>query len=65
MRLEPRVFSLGKPEEKRMLLLIVESVEESRIIDDYLGSSIPTKVEGKVELSDGYGEHYIVLEKKC
>ena len=65
MRLEPRHFQKGRPGERKMLLLISESEEESQLIDEYLGKKIPTDVTGKVDLSDGYGEHYICLEKKC
>ncbi len=64
MHIEPRVFAKGRPEEERMLLLVVDTEEESCLIDQYLGDKIPTQVEGEIQLADGYGEHYIRLRQK-
>lgn len=49
---------------KKSFLIIPESEHESKIIDEYLGSGIPTQIEGKVDLADGYGQHYIAIWKK-
>lgn len=64
MKLEPREFLLDHRtgETRRMLALIAESEMESRLIDEFLGSQIPTPVVGEIRLADGYGEHYILLE---
>jgi hypothetical protein len=59
MRIESRT-TFGK----KSVILIPENEEESQIIDNYLGAEIPTQIEGEVDLSDGYGEHYIRLRKK-
>jgi hypothetical protein len=50
------------------LLLIATSEEESVMIDTAFGNKIGdvdviAVVTGTVQLSDGYGEHYIRLEK--
>jgi hypothetical protein len=63
VKLQARSF-LGK----RMLNLVVETEEESLMIDEYLGSKVQdssgyiSSVIGQVKLSDGYGQHYIALE---
>lgn len=62
MRIETRIFSRGLPGEKRLLILIPESEEESKIIDATLGDKVPVSIKGTVALADGYGEHYISLE---
>lgn len=58
MKVEPRFVS-----GKSMLIPTVESEEESMLIDDCLGNRIPFNIKGIVNLSDDYGEHYILLEK--
>lgn len=65
MKIETRRFRRGLLGEKKILLLIAETKEESQLIEECLGTEIPTAVVGEVRLSDGYGEHYIGLEKKC
>lgn len=42
------------------LVLIPENIEESRLIDK-VSAIIPSKVVGKIDLTDGYGPHYILL----
>lgn len=56
---------------KKSLLLIPESEEESKIIDEYLGSTIPGQIEGKVDLEDAdeptiknFLVHYVQIWKK-
>jgi hypothetical protein len=56
MRIEPRQFG-----EKKHLILVPQSEEESKIIDEFLGAQIPTDIVGEINLSDGYGPHYISL----
>lgn len=52
------------------LLLIPQNEEESLLIDSIFGDKVVdgdgliAHVEGQVRLSDGYGDHYIRLEKK-
>lgn len=64
MRIETRnTFGL------RALILIPESSEESLLIDSVVGANVGedgliANVEGQVRLADGYGEHYIRLERK-
>ena len=61
-RLETRTFG---PAEKpqTQLLIFPETEEESKIIDTTISDKLPATVVGQVILSDGYGEHYIRLEK--
>ena len=56
MRLEARCNN-----GKKSLLLLPECEAESAFIDKTLGATIPTMVGGRVELADGYGQHYIEL----
>ena len=66
MRLEKRV----KQEGKLKLILIPETREESKMIDEVLGNKVLdddgfiTEVEGEVRLSDSFGDHYITLSTK-
>lgn len=68
MRIEPRQFGNGG--SVKMLCLVAENENESRLLDRYLGSHVMNssgliaEVQGEVRLSDGYGEHYIRLERK-
>lgn len=63
-RLVSRNYS--HPTERNMLIIVPETEEESKAIDKVFGNQIPTNVEGHVELSDGYGQHYIALEpQRC
>jgi hypothetical protein len=68
MRLEPRQF--GHRGQIKMLCLVCENDQESRLVDRYLGKQVMNddgliaEVQGEVRLSDGYGDHYIRLEKK-
>jgi hypothetical protein len=57
-KLEPRTFKHTKH-----LLVLAETEQESKLIDEQLGSKIPTQIHGQVTLADGYGEHYIRLQK--
>lgn len=63
MQVEIRQF-----QDKKVLVLIPNS-EESLLIDEALGNKpfdddgTGPKVQGNVCLSDGYGQHYIRLEK--
>jgi hypothetical protein len=44
------------------LVLIAENESESAMIDETLGCcNLPIIIAGEVDLSDGYGEHYIRL----
>lgn len=56
---------LGNPDKPetltRTLLIMPENEEESKVIDETLSSTIPSFVYGKVDLADGYGEHYLAL----
>lgn len=63
MKIETRCFQAGLPGERRLLLLLPENNEESVLIDEFLGKKVPVEVAGFVDVSDGYGEHYIRLEK--
>ena len=45
------------------IILIPETDAESRAIDLLGEGKIPTAVKGKIDLSDGYGEHYIILRE--
>lgn len=56
MKLESR-HTHGKPS----LVLIPETLEESRLIDACLGDKLPAIIQGMVKLADGYGQHYIAL----
>lgn len=47
----------------RMLLVVAENKEESKLMDFVFGSQIPTRVCGEMTLADGYCEHYIALQK--
>ncbi len=74
MRVEMRAFPVPDHEDKRMkrrvLVLISENEAESKMIDAVLGDKDFDEdgkgpaCAGNVCLSDGYGEHYIRLEKK-
>lgn len=64
MKLEIRVFNRGEKDETRQLLLIPDSFEESRRMDYVFGPVTPCEVGGTRQLSDGFGEDYIRLEKK-
>jgi hypothetical protein len=49
-------------------LILLPTEEESKMIDLAFGSKVKDDdsiavVTGQVRLSDGYGEHYILLEK--
>jgi hypothetical protein len=53
----------------RGIVLIIETHEESSMVDEAFGSDVApdgliAELNGEVRLSDGYGEHYICLEKK-
>ena len=52
----------GPPVSPR-LLVIFDTEEESRLIDEFLGDcgAKPIVLTGYVALSDGYDEHYIAL----
>jgi len=55
----------GKPSHQ---LILRPTKKESKLIDEALGSKVGedgliSVVAGQVRLSDGYGEHYILLEK--
>jgi hypothetical protein len=56
MRVEAR-NTFGKPS----LVIITETLADSRLIDEMLGNAVPFKIEGEVKLADGYGEHYIQI----
>ncbi len=51
------------------LLLVSESDYDSLMIDKAFGSTVQdddgfiANVSGEVRLSDGYGDHYIILKK--
>jgi len=71
MRIEPRQFLVSRNplRHKKLLCLVAETPQESKLIDDYLGcvvheDGLVTEVKGEVRLSDGYGDHYIRLEIK-
>jgi hypothetical protein len=65
MRLETRKTG-GTPAYQ--LLLIATSEEESKMIDEVFGNKVGDDdviavVTGTVRISDGYGEHYLRLER--
>jgi len=68
-RLETRLFLREHNPDKyeSQLLIIPESADESMIIDLALGDCVKDgddgvlSIGGSVQLSDGYGEHYIRL----
>lgn len=65
MKLERRTFNDrvdGQLVSRKVLILLPETRAESLLIDEQLGATIPTEVRGVVDLSDGYGQHYIRLE---
>lgn len=68
MKIEVR--RLGYEDGKRVrtsttrLLIIPENEDESALLDDVLGSQIPTPLVGEVQLSDGYGDHYVWVENR-
>lgn len=48
------------------LIITMKSDLESQLTDSVLGNTnLPIKVSGEVRLSDGYGEHYILLETEA
>lgn len=61
MRLEKRTFDKGKTYE---IIAITESEKESQMID-LLGNDFTDRtfipIKGEIRLSDGFGEHYILL----
>jgi hypothetical protein len=69
MKMKIRTF--GKESKIKHLLLVSESLEESRMIDFVFGDKVQNaeghiaNVEGSVQLSDGYGEHYIRLQRRA
>lgn len=63
MRVEIRIFNRGKRDEKRHLILIPETNQESEQMDYVFSGTIPQGVRGIRTLSDGYGSDYIRLEK--
>lgn len=63
MHIEVRTFNRGRADEKRGLVLLSENEEESKMVDYALGDKIPVVIKGKVDLADGYGQHYIYLER--
>lgn len=63
MKIELRLFR-----RKRFLLLIAESEQEHKAIDEIFGSKVQgegfiANVKGTLQLADGYGEAYFRLEK--
>jgi len=58
MRIDIREF-----EDAKYLLLIAENEGESSIIDQLSepAGRVPVNVVGEIDVSDGYGEHYIRL----
>jgi hypothetical protein len=68
MRIELRKRFESKKKESDLqlshndLLIIFENEEESRIIDE-LGQP-GTTFTGEVRSSDGYGEHYLLIQPK-
>lgn len=66
MRIEKRQLFQGAVTG---LVLLPESEDESKLIDEFLCQpegclESDGQVKGKVELADGYGEHYIFLESR-
>jgi hypothetical protein len=66
MRVETRELDDGK----ERFLVLLPTPYESQLIDAILGCNVIdsegliTRIEGEVRLSDGYGEHYIRIERK-
>jgi len=69
MKIEMRTFIVQRdPLVKKKQLILLPEPYESKVIDEIFGSRVDAggliaKVFGEVKLSDGYGEHYIRLEK--
>jgi hypothetical protein len=64
MKIETRIFARGKPKEVRQLLIVAETPADDETLDFVFGESVPTEVTGIRDLSDGYGSHYLRVEKK-
>lgn len=61
MKVELREFKNEDRSPKIMVVLACEDEAESKIVDRI--GNIGQNVRGEIRLSDGYGEHYILLEK--
>lgn len=66
MRIEPRVFKNDDGTEKKSVVIICETDEESKILDS-IGEpkevgNYNYEVRGELRLSDGFREFYISLE---
>jgi hypothetical protein len=63
MKIQTRIFARGTPKEVRQLLVIAETPADSEQLDFVFGQSVPSNITGTCDLSDGYGENYVRLEK--
>jgi len=70
MKVETRIFNKDTSLEKKLLILL-PTKKESKLLDFVFGSQVNNEdgdgiispVTGVVKLSDGYGTHYIQLQK--
>ena len=58
-----------RDEEGEILILVAENKEESKLFDSVFGNKVEkdgliAQIQGEVRLSDGFGEHYLVLKRK-
>jgi hypothetical protein len=68
VKVEARKRMLNSHDFSYELLLTAETPVESLAIDDVFGSTVGedgliSLAQGSVKLSDGYGEHYIILRR--